>query len=184
MILTFLCILFCGLCVYAAASDISRLIIPNWLNISIALLAIPAAFAAELPLNLIIGHLIAGAVAFGIGYLLFGFYVIGGGDAKMLPAVALWIGPAPGAQVFMFYTAFAGALLCLTILLVRVTVPIERMPALVRAPFQDLKSVPYGVAIAAGVFAAAGHSAILGPLVPQALIAPTPADLIFALVNQ
>ncbi len=160
MLLTFLGLIFFALCIFAAINDISRLTIPNWLNLSIAALFVPAAITAGLPIEMIGGHVLVGLVAFAIGFGLFAVGVFGGGDAKMIPAVLLWTGPS-GAIWFVFYMAIAGGVCALVLLLARRTVPAALVPGFMRAPFEEKGGVPYGVAIAAGALLSSPHSPLL-----------------------
>lgn len=166
MILSILGVIFFGLCLYAAVHDFSCLKIPNWLNLAIVVSFIPAIALSGLPLEMVGGHIIAGVAAFVVGYGLFGFGIIGGGDAKMLPGVLLWMGP-DAAMPFMFFMALAGGALTLCLLLMRKAVPAEIVPGKIRASFEEKAGVPYGVAIAAGAFAAASSSPLLVDLVNQ-----------------
>jgi prepilin peptidase CpaA len=152
-----------ALCLLAAAHDIHRLIIPNWLNLTIAGLFVPAAAVSGLPLEIIGGHLLAAALALTIAFGLFAFGLFGGGDAKMIPAVIVWIGPG-GVLSFVLYMALAGGLLAMLVILIRRSLPVEVIPALIRAPFRQGSGIPYGVAIAAGACAAGPASALLQPL--------------------
>lgn len=160
MILFILGGIFLALCLFAALHDINSLTIPNWLNLTLAGLFIPAALFAHLPIEIVFGHVLAGAAAFIVAFGLFAFRVFGGGDAKMIPAVMLWIGPSASLD-FILAMALVGGLCALCILFVRNTVPAIILPKAVRAPFEENAGVPYGVAIAAGVFLAASGSPIL-----------------------
>lgn len=154
MILSILGGLFLALCLFAALHDVNRLTIPNWLNLTLAVLFLPAAAVSGLPLEILGGHLLAGIAAFVVAFGLFAFGIFGGGDAKMIPAVMLWVGP--GASIdFLITMALIGGLCALVIVIVRNTVPAAIMPGPIRAPFEEKAGVPYGVAIAAGAFAAA-----------------------------
>ena len=166
MILTILGGLFLALCVFAALHDVNRLTIPNWLNLTLAVLFIPAAFVSGLPLEILGGHLLAALCAFVIAFALFAFNVFGGGDAKMIPAVMLWLGPNVAFE-FLFAMAIAGGVCALLILLVRKTMPVEVLPGAVRAPFEEKAGVPYGVAIAIGVFVAGAGSPFLSGVLRQ-----------------
>lgn len=166
MLLNILGAAFLMLCIFAAMLDISRLTIPNWLNLSIAGLFIPAAAVSGLPLEIVGGHLMVAALAFLIAFGLFAFNIVGGGDAKMIPAVMLWLGPEAGLP-FVFHMALVGGACAMLILLVRRTMPAAAVPGLVRAPFEKDAGVPYGVAIAAGAFLAASASPFLSDLLNQ-----------------
>ncbi|KCZ91274.1 A24 family peptidase [Hyphomonas jannaschiana] len=160
MILIILGGLFLALCLFAALHDVNSLTIPNWLNLTIAGLFVPAAVFSGLPVEILIGHVLAGLAAFVIGFALFAFRVFGGGDAKMIPAVMLWIGPSASLE-FVFTMALVGGACALLIVLVRNTVPAAVVPGPIRAPFEEKAGVPYGVAIAAGAFVASASSPIL-----------------------
>ena len=166
MILVLLGCVFLALCLFAALSDINRLIIPNWLNLSLAVLFVPAALVSGLPLEIIGGHIVVALCSFVIAFGLFAFNIFGGGDAKMIPAVMLWIGPNTAIE-FLYIMAIAGGAFAVVILLVRKMMPIEVVPGAMRAPFEEDAGVPYGVAIAAGVFAAGGGSPFLTEILSQ-----------------
>jgi prepilin peptidase CpaA len=166
MILNILAGLFLALCLLAAIHDVNRLTIPNWLNLTIAVLFIPAAAVSGLPLEIIGGHLAVAALAFVIAFGLFAFRIFGGGDAKMIPAVMLWLGPEAGLP-FVFQMALAGGACAVLILTVRRTVPAGAVPGIIRAPFEEDAGVPYGVAIAAGVIFSASASPFLSDLLNQ-----------------
>ena len=106
MILAMIAGLFLALCVFAALHDVNRLTIPNWLNVTLAVLFVPAAFVSGVPMEIIGGHLITALCAFLIAFGLFAFNIVGGGDAKMIPAVMLWVGPS-ASITFLFVMAVA-----------------------------------------------------------------------------
>lgn len=166
MILMILGGLFLALCVFAALHDLNSLTIPNWLNLTLALLFVPAVFASGMPMEMIGGHVLAGLAAFVIAFALFAFNIFGGGDAKMIPAVMLWLGPDV-AFMFALSMALAGGVIALLILMIRKSVPVEAVPGPVRAAFYEKAGVPYGVAIAAGVFMAGGESPLLTEVLNQ-----------------
>ena len=163
MLLMAFAALFLCLCVLAALYDVNQLKIPNWLNLTLAGLFIPAAAVSGLPLEIIGGHLIAGGLAFVIAFGLFAFRIFGGGDAKMIPAVVLWMGPE-AALLFAFKMAIAGGIFATLILAVRRTAPAEAIPGFMRAAFHPKAPVPYGVAIAAGALLAGAASPLLAGL--------------------
>ena len=163
MILNILGGVFLALCVFAAMHDVNRLTIPNWLNLMLAGLFVPAAAISGVPMEIIGGHLMVAALAFMVAFGLFAFNIFGGGDAKMIPAVMLWLGPDAGIT-FIFVMALAGGAFALLILSVRRLMPAAALPGLIRAPFEENAGVPYGVAIAAGVLVAAPASPFLANL--------------------
>jgi prepilin peptidase CpaA len=84
--------LFPTLVVAAAIGDVLTMRIPNWLNAATALSVLPMAVLAGMPLDVAQWHLLGGAVLLVFGFALFARGYIGGGDAKLMAAVGLWIG--------------------------------------------------------------------------------------------
>lgn len=120
----------------AAICDIRKREIPHWTVIAIALLAIPFWLAEGLAfwpdMALQIG--VAGIV-FAIFALMFAFGWMGGGDVKLLAALALWL-PWQALLLMLVIMSFAGGALTLGML---VWTRIKRGPN---------PEIPYGVAIA------------------------------------
>ncbi len=160
MILIALAGFFLALCIFAALHDVNSLTIPNWLNLTLAGLFVPAALVSGLPLEILGGHLLAGLVAFFVAFGLFAFRLFGGGDAKMIPGVVLWMGPAT-AIPFLYWMAIVGGVCSLLLLLGKRSVPASAVPGFMRAPFEPKAGVPYGVAIAGGAILAGAGSPLL-----------------------
>ena len=114
----FACV-FILLCLYAAMRDVETLTISNGLNAIIAFLFIPAMIVAAPGWDVAGGHLLAGVIAFVVSVLLFMLGVFGGGDAKMIPGVMLWLGPE-AAWPFMTAMAVIGGV-CIVIVAGMVT---------------------------------------------------------------
>lgn len=96
-------------------------------------------------------RLLAAALTFGICFLLFSLRLIGGGDAKMMPVVLLFV---PAGEVILFLRIFAGALLLVSL----GALFLQRSPGLRRAGWasaQERRQVPVGVAMAISVAALA-----------------------------
>ncbi len=154
------------LCLQAAVKDTLSLKITNGLNLSIVALFIPAAFAAQIGWAAAGGHLLAGVIAFLVSYLLFAVRLFGGGDAKMIPGVLLWIGPAGWIQ-FVMGMALSGGVLAIVILLARRAVPAALAPGFAQNVLSKENGIPYGVAITVGAFFAAPHSELLNAFLSQ-----------------
>ncbi|HJT43597.1 MAG TPA: prepilin peptidase [Rhizomicrobium sp.] len=141
------------LLVAAAGWDIASFTIPNFL--SLALLAVFAvfAFAAELSTAVIGWHLLAGCIGLFLGFTLFALGHIGGGDAKLFAAMALWFGLKDFLS-FALVASLFGGLLALGLMLLRQC----PLPAFLSrqgwmAKLHDARSgIPYGVALVAGAF--------------------------------
>lgn len=135
----------------AAANDLYEFKIPNW--ISIALIAAYLACGALLgaPADVMIAGLIAGAAALAAGFALFAFKIFGGGDAKLLAAIAPWIGVS-GAAPALFNIAFAGGAVAIALMMFRKAPPLAAYadaPWVMRL-YERKGDIPYAVAIAAG----------------------------------
>ena len=137
--------------IIAAANDLYEFKIPNWIAITLfcAYFAAGAAFGAGAS-DMLEGLLLAGA-ALTIGFGLFAMRILGGGDAKLIAAIAPWIGLS-AAPLFLVNMAFSGAVLAAALLLFRKT---PALPIYAQAPWvmrlhQKPKDIPYAVAIAAG----------------------------------
>jgi len=144
-------LLFPAAMAFAAASDFITMTIPN--RISIILVAGFALLAPLLgmPLASVGIHLITGITVLAVCFGLFAFGYIGGGDAKLLAAGALWMG-WPETMTFLIYTSlFGGALALILVSLRKIPLP----SGLIKYEFIDRLHIdggdaPYGIAIAAG----------------------------------
>lgn len=145
-----LLVLFPFLMAYAAASDLLTMLIPN--RISLALVAGFALLAVTGPMSWPeIGlHVGAAALVLTVTFTLFAFGVIGGGDAKLAAATALWLG-FDGLGDYLLVASILGGGLTLAILAVRaypLPMRIARLPFALH--LHDAKTgIPYGIALAA-----------------------------------
>lgn len=165
MVPEFFAAIFLILCLVAATYDVGELIIPNWLNGWLAFLFIPAAILVAPGWGTVGAHLIVGAIAFAACVALFLLGVFGGGDAKMIPGVILWLGPtASGA--FLLWMAMAGAVLAIFLMFARMVMP-PRLIGTGIVALQQGQGIPYGVAIAFGAVMAAPQSPFLANFLSQ-----------------
>ncbi|MGE3301757.1 MAG: prepilin peptidase [Hyphomonadaceae bacterium] len=140
---------FAGLLLWAAASDLATMEIPNRISIIMAALYPAAALVCGMEPLSILFHMGLGAAALAIGWGLFSLGVFGGGDAKVIAAAAIWTGPAV-LLPFLLVTAIAGGGLAALALVTRARFkPADGMPSFVNR-FLGERGVPYAVAIAAG----------------------------------
>ncbi len=147
--------LFALLMIVAATGDVLSRRISNRLVLLIALGFLPVAWTHGMGFSALLIHAAAGLVVLLAGFALFSVRVLGGGDAKLLGAAAIWFGLA-GLPQFLVMTVLAGGILGLAMLAWSVAAfhsEVKR-PGLFR--FLPLKrpSVPYGYAIAAGAILA------------------------------
>lgn len=141
--------------VLASLTDFLEMKIPNRIP---AILA--ASFFLIMPfsgLGLVeIGwHLAAALMVFAVCFTLFALNVMGGGDAKILTAAALWFGFNTALFEFLAFTGYIGGLLTVAVILLRAnwdklaTVGMKLPQTLMVA-----NKIPYAIAIgAAGLIA-------------------------------
>ncbi len=143
---------FAGLLIYAACSDMARMIIPNWVSIALSAAFPVFAFAIGMPLAEIGMHVLFGAGMLAVGFVLFAFNIVGGGDAKLLAAAAIWTG-CGGFLPFIVWTALAGGGLAVLVLVARAnSIHLVGLgaPNFVIKLLTPEKGIPYGVAIMCG----------------------------------
>lgn len=132
----------------AAVSDIARFEIPD--GLSIALLATAVAYGFATPGFGWLSHLAAPLVMFGVGLFIFSRGWMGGGDIKLLVALAAWTGLG-GLPLQLASVAIAGGGLSLVLILARGGMAhAGRAPAELPRVFHPDAPLPYAVAIAAG----------------------------------
>lgn len=135
----------------AAATDLLTMKIPNAIPVALILAFYPTALVAGYDLaHLGVATLVALAVFAGC-FALFAMNVMGGGDAKLLTAAALWFGYNASLVSFLVLVSVAGGALTLLILLLRsqsdsiMAIGLRLPHSLVTA-----RKIPYAIAIAAG----------------------------------
>ena len=151
-----------ALVIAAALSDLTTYTISNRLTAATALAFLPAALLCGLPLPVLGLSLLIGLGALVAGIAMFAAGWIGGGDAKLFAACALWMGMS-GLTNFLGWTAVAGGGLAVLLLILR------RQPMLASLPkpawagrlIRPGENVPYGVAIAVGALAAFPASGLM-----------------------
>ena len=151
------------LVIVAALKDLTTFTIPNWISIALALAFYPVALAVGAPLSVIGTCTLVGLGGLLVGMVMFALNWIGGGDAKLLAATALWIG-WPAVLPFVLATAVAGGALALLLLQMRSGL-LRRYftggPGWLEKLATEGGDAPYGVAICAGALFTLPQSALL-----------------------
>jgi len=147
----------------AALFDAWKFIIPNTIPVVLTLLFLVVALIWNDRVSLF-EHIGAGVLVFCVGAVIFRFGVLGGGDIKLLTAVAFWVGWDLLA-VYLLAVAILGGgltlfLLALRHLLRRWYRPEHPLPQILRAG----EKIPYAIAIGgAGIW--------IAPLLPLLTLA-------------
>lgn len=121
----------------AAAQDLVRRKISNWLCFAVILATVAAAFAIG-PTLALWQNALCFAVVLAIGTPLFASGWLGGGDVKLLASLALWANFAV-IMLLIACVLIGGGVLATASLILRTGHGVRRS-----------KGIPYGVAIAAG----------------------------------
>ena len=127
-----------------AYSDIRARIIPNILCVSVVILGIAEAIMTERA-NFVQSFLMA-LVVFVAMMPLQQKNVLGGGDVKLIAALAIWLAPLEVGRFFLFILAGGGVLGVFYLAMNWIRGAIRQKPS-------PASSVPYGVAIVCGFVA-------------------------------
>ncbi len=144
-------LLFPSLMAFAAASDLLTMTISNRVSLALGAGFLLLATAAGMPAEQILLHLAAGATVLVVSFGCFAMGWIGGGDAKVASAAALWFGFTHLLNYLLWASLFGGAL---TMLLLQfrqwpLPYPLAGTAWLERLHAKD-SGVPYGIALALG----------------------------------
>jgi len=146
-------IVFPALLALAAGWDVASYTIPNFLQVAfVATFAVFVA-ATAMPLAVIAGHLLAGSLGLAVGFTLFAFGLVGGGDAKLFACIALWLGLHNLPEFALVASVMGGALTVLLLTVRRFPLPAWLSEQHWIARLHEARgAIPYGVALAAGAF--------------------------------
>ncbi|MDR6103840.1 prepilin peptidase CpaA [Agrobacterium larrymoorei] len=136
---------------FAAFTDLFTMTIPNRISIILVCSFLIVAPLSGMTVGTVGSGLLAAIAVFSGCFALFALNVMGGGDAKLLTASALWFGLNSSLTLFLISVALVGGVLTLAILFLRskseniVATGIPVPDSLLVA-----QKVPYGIAIAIG----------------------------------
>lgn len=135
---------------YAASSDLTSMTLSNKLNglLGVAFFALVPFYG--LPLETIALHVLVGLAMLVIGFGFFSRGWIGGGDAKLLAVIALWLGWSHLYEFVIYSTLLGGALTIILLQFNRMPLPmiLARQHWIARLHALDT-GIPYGIALAA-----------------------------------
>lgn len=139
----------------AACSDLLTMTIPNRLSVVLIASFIAISPFAGLSIHEFLLHLGAGGAVFAACFTLFAFGIMGGGDAKILTASAIWFGLDYSLVVYLIWVSVFGGLLSIAILMMRSQHNLILAYGIpVPETMLHKKKVPYGIAIGGAAFMA------------------------------
>jgi len=148
--------------VFAALTDLLSMTIANRVSLLLVVTFAVLAAVTGMDLSTIGWHAAAFAVVLAATFCLFAIGVMGGGDAKLAAATALWMGFGPPLLSYLVTSAFLGGALTLFILAFRNSGLAQiagRNPFLRNLGGTD--GVPYGIALGLGGLVAYPQSPLM-----------------------
>src|SRR5882724_6642011 len=143
--------LFPALMAFAAASDLFTMTISNRVSLALAAGFLALALLGGMGFYDILSHLGAGATVLAMAFGCFAMGWVGGGDAKVAAAAALWFGFGHLLNYLLYASLFGGAL---TLLLLQFREWPLPYPFAGQAWLEKLHAkesgIPYGIALAIG----------------------------------
>lgn len=142
--------LFPAAMIFAAVSDLLTMTISNRLSLLLAIGFFVVAAFAGLPAAALGYHVLAGALVLVVAFGLFAAGWIGGGDAKLAAATALWLGLSALLEYLLLASLIGGAMTLVLLTVRRMPLPavLSGTPWIARLHSADT-GVPYGIALAA-----------------------------------
>ena len=142
---------FPALMAFAAASDLFTMTISNRVSLALAAGFFVLAFASGMPPSVILMHLAAGSIVLLAAFACFAFGWVGGGDAKVAAAAALWFGFAHLLNYLVYASLFGGALTLLLLQFRQWPLPyaLAGQAWLLKLHAKE-SGIPYGIALAVG----------------------------------
>jgi prepilin peptidase CpaA len=143
-------LMFPALMAFAASSDLFTMTISNRISLALSAGFVILAVVTGMGLSAFGLHLAAGLLVLVVAFGFFSQGWIGGGDAKLAAATALWFGFAHLLDYMVYASLFGGAL---TLLLIQfrnlpLPSPLARQQWIMRL-HETGGGVPYGIALAA-----------------------------------
>ena len=147
-------LLFPALMAFAASSDLLTMTISNRLSLALAGGFFLLTIITGMSLPAIGMHLAAAALVLAISFGFFAMGWIGGGDAKLAAATALWFGFDFLLDYLVYASLFGGVLTLVLIQFRRLPLPgpLARQTWILRL-HETGSGVPYGIALAAAALA-------------------------------
>ena len=147
-------LLFPALMAFAASSDLLTMTISNRLSLALAGGFFLLMIVTGMSLHAAGMHVAAAAIVLVVAFVFFSQGWIGGGDAKLAAATALWFGFDYLLDYLIYASLFGGALTLVIIQFRKIPLPamLARQSWILRLHETDA-GIPYGIALAAAALA-------------------------------
>jgi len=144
-------LLFPALMAFAASSDLFTMTISNRVSLALAACFLGLAAVSGMGPTDILIHVGAGAAVLVVAFCCFAMGWVGGGDAKIAAAAALWFGFAHLMDYLLYASIFGGALTIILMQFRQWPLPysLAGQPWLLRLHAKE-SGIPYGIALAIG----------------------------------
>jgi prepilin peptidase CpaA len=144
-------LLFPALMAFAAASDLITMTISNRISLALGAGFVALALLGGMGLHDMLSHAGAGLTVLAAAFVCFAMGWIGGGDAKVAAAAALWFGFGHLLDYLVYASLFGGALTLLLLQFREWPLPaaLHGQPWLLRLHSKE-SGIPYGIALALG----------------------------------
>jgi prepilin peptidase CpaA len=144
-------LLFPALMAFAAASDLFTMTISNRVSLALAASFLALALLSGMGLPDVLSHIGAGASVLAVAFICFAMGWVGGGDAKVAAAAALWFGFGHLLNYLVYASLFGGALTLLLLQFRQWPLPYQLAGQawLLRLHAKE-SGIPYGIALAIG----------------------------------
>jgi prepilin peptidase CpaA len=154
-------LLFPAATAFCGSHDFVRMTIPNIVTGAMVMLFIAVALLVGMPLAVIGWHLAAGLCTLLVTFTLFAGGVFGGGDAKMVAAIGVWL----GFDQLLPYALIAGVFGGVFALLLMQARAYPWPSMVLKFPFiarlsNEKEGIPYGVALGAAALLLYPESAV------------------------
>jgi len=137
--------------IFAAVCDLFTMTISNKVSLGLILGFLVLAAFSSMDIKTIGLHLLAGLAMLAISFTLFAKGWIGGGDAKLFAATAIWMGWSNLLEYALITSLFGGVLTIIMILLRNFPMPLILVRQHWFSRLHTLEDgIPYGLALAAG----------------------------------
>lgn len=148
---------------FAAISDLVSMTIANRISIGLVLAFVLLAPLTGMAWPAIGMHLAAGGVLLGVTFVLFAIGAMGGGDAKLISASAVWFGFSVGLVNYLVLSALAGGVLTIALIVFRKSnlSILVGSNVLLRHVADQKAGVPYGIALGIGGLLAYSQSPLM-----------------------